>query len=458
MAQPRPRDDNPAADDTETPSKARAVAPEGTGFREREVRAEPGRVRRVLKILGPGFITGSSDDDPTAIGTYATAGASLGYGVLWTALFTFPMMVVAQYISAKIGLASGMGFAQALKRRYSPVILYPAILALVGANVVTAAADIGAIAAAANLLVPIPILALIVPVGLILLALQIWGSYRLIVTVFKWLALTLLAFAGAAILAHPPALIVLRATFVPTLSPDPAFVATLVAIFGTNVSPYLFFWEASQEVEEKVEQGQTTLAERRGTSNTELRYAAWDNVAGMFFSNLMIYFVNLATAATLHATGKTSVNTAADAAQALRPIVGDGATILFAVGMIGSGFLAVPVLTASSGYVVTEIFGWNRGLTETPSRAKQFYAVVALSTLVGILIDLTGVDPIAALFWAAAINGVLAPLFLVLLMLIANNRSIMGVRVNSLKTNVFGWATTSLMLLAAIGLVATLKP
>ena len=439
----------------EVSGKLRAVAPEGTGAREEEIESEPNHLRRLLKFVGPGLITGASDDDPTGIGTYATAGAAFGYSSLWTALVTFPMMATIQYICAKVGLASGRGLANVLRRRYSPWLTYPAILGLVIANTINAGADIGAIAAGVNLIVPIPIAALIVPIGLVLLALQIWCSYRVISNTFKWLALTLVAYVGAALLAHPDWGQVLRNTFLPTIRLDASYMAMLVAILGTNISPYLFFWEASQEVEEKVVHGLTTPWKRRGTSNDELTYAAWDVNIGMFFSNLVIYFVNLSTAATLHAVGKTDVKSAADAAQALRPIAGDAAELLFAVGFIGAGFLAVPVLTASAAYAASETFNWRWGLNERPSVAKHFYGVIVIATLIGMMINFTGINPIDALIYTSILNGVLAPPLLVLVMLIANNEAVMGARVNNPWTNIGGWATTVGMFAAAVGLFLT---
>jgi NRAMP (natural resistance-associated macrophage protein)-like metal ion transporter len=451
----QPPSSDSSSTNAEIADKQRAVAESGTGARETEMRAEPHRFLRVLKILGPGLITGASDDDPTAIATYATAGASLGYATLWTALVTFPLMVTVGYISSKVGLASGMGLASVFRKRYPAGIVYPAVFALLVANTINAGADIGAIAAGINLLLPVPALALVVPVGLILVALQIWGSYRLIVTIFKWLSLALLAYVGAALLAHPEGSALLRGTFVPTIGLDAAFIATLVAIMGTNISPYLFFWQASQEVEDKTLTGRRTVWQRRGTSGPELNFALLDINIGMLFSNLVIYFVEVATAATLNVAGKTEVKSAADAAEALRPLAGNAASLLFAVGLIGAGCLAVPVLTASAAYALSEAFGWRWGLNERPERAKPFYAVIVVAMLVGVLINFLGINPIDALFWSAVLNGVLAPPLLVLLMLVANNREVMGERVNHWGTNVLGWGTTFVMFAAAVGLFLT---
>ncbi|MDE3088488.1 MAG: divalent metal cation transporter, partial [Chloroflexota bacterium] len=388
--------------------------------------------------------------------TYAVAGATLGFGFLWTALVTFPMMTAAQYICAKVGLVTGTGIAGVLRRHYGKWLLYPVILGLVIANTINAGTDIGAIAAAINLLIPIPAVVWIVPIALTLVAFQIFGSYRLIASIFKWLTLALLAYIGAAFFAKLDWGQVLRGTLIPNFSFDGKFLATLVAVLGTTISPYLYFWQASEEVEEEMSMGRKRLWQRKGATEKELEYAAADTTIGMFFSNAVMYFIILATAATLFKSGKTEIQSATDAAQALRPFAGDAASLLLAMGLIGSGLLAVPVLTGSAAYAVAEVRGWNAGLDQKPKRAKQFYAVIAGSTLVGMLINFVGINPIEALFWTAVINGVLAPPLLVVIMLISNNAKIMGNRVNGLGVNLVGWATTVTMIVAAIGLILTL--
>jgi NRAMP (natural resistance-associated macrophage protein)-like metal ion transporter len=423
---------------------------------EAEVEAEPNLVRRFLKILGPGFISGAADDDPSGIGTYAVAGASLGYAPLWTALLTYPLMAAVQLVCAKIGLVTGRGLAGVLREHYPRWLLYGAVIPLFAANTINVGADLGAIAAAINMLVPtLPIPLLVLPIALGILALQIWGSYRLIARVFKWLTLALFAYIGSAILARPDWGEVLRATFIPTISLDQAFLLALVAILGTTISPYLFFWQASEEVEEEVAMGRTQLWRRRGASDRELEYAAVDVNVGMGFSVLVMYFIMLASAATLHESGKTDIQSATDAAEALRPLAGDLSSVLLAVGLIGSGVLAVPILSASAAYALSEAFGWRYGLDQNPGRAKQFYAVIFLATLIGVGIDYLGINPIDALFLTAVINGFVAPPLLVMIMLVANNRKIMGKRTNSRLTNVLGWGAAVVMLLAAGVLVLT---
>jgi NRAMP (natural resistance-associated macrophage protein)-like metal ion transporter len=427
----------------------------GTGSLEAAMSQETNPLKRVLKVLGPGLITGASDDDPSGIGTYATAGASLGFATLWTALITYPLMAAIQFICAKVGMVSGRGLSGVLRQYYPRQLLYPVVIALLIANTINAGADIGAIAAAVNILLPIPPALMIVPIALIIVALQIFGSYRLIANIFKWLTFALFAYIASAFFSKPDIGEVLKGTFIPTLSFDSTFLSTLVAILGTTISPYLFFWQASQEVEEEISMGRRRLWQRKGATDDELKYASWDVNIGMAFSNVVMYFIILATAATLFKAGQTNIQSATDAAQALRPIAGDAAGLLLAIGLIGAGFLAVPILTGSSAYAIAEGLGWPFGLDKKPNRAKQFYVIIAGSTLVGMLINFTGINPIQALFWTAVINGLLAPPLLVVIMLIANNKKVMGKRVNDWRTNTLGWAGTVVMFAAAIALVWT---
>ena len=365
------------------------------------------------------------------------------------------MMTAVQFICAKIGMVTGMGLARVLRYHYPKTLLFPVVAALVIANTINAGTDIGAIAAAVNLLLPIPVAWLVLPIALVILAFQIWGSYRLISQTFKWLTLALFAYIGSAFFARPEAAEVLRGTFVPTFRVDPHFITTLVAILGTTISPYLFFWQASTEVEEEISMGRRSLKTRQGATDAELQYARLDVTTGMFFSNVVMYFIILATAATLFKAGKTNIQSATEAAQALRPLAGDAAYVLLAVGLIGAGFLAVPILTGSSAYAIAEALGWKHGLNERPRRAKLFYAMIVGPTLLGMMVNFIGINPITALFWTAVINGFLAPPLLVIIMLISNNRRIMGERVNGGWANVVGWATTVVMFAAAIGLVVT---
>jgi NRAMP (natural resistance-associated macrophage protein)-like metal ion transporter len=423
------------------------------GVREGEIKREASRLRGVFKILGPGLITGASDDDPSGVGTYAVAGASLGYATLWMAWATFPLMAAVQFIAAKIGIVTGVGIAGVLCRHYPRWIGYSAALSLAVACTINAGADIGAIAAALNLVVPMPGTALVVPIAGVIVALQILGSYRMIARIFTWLTLALLAYIASAIFAVPNAGEVLWRTFVPTVRFDRPFLLTTVAILGTTISPYMWFWQASQEVEEMVDKGQRRLWQRRGATDAELRYAAWDVNIGMVASNVVMYFIILSTAATLFRAGHTDIQSARDAAEALRPLAGNAASTLFALGLIGAGMLAVPVLTGSAAYALGEVFGWKVGFEKPLHAAPQFYGVLLVSTLVGVEINFLGINPIDALFWTAVMFGFLAPPIIVLMIRIANDRRIMGARVNGIGTNLLGWATTLVMAGAAVALV-----
>jgi NRAMP (natural resistance-associated macrophage protein)-like metal ion transporter len=411
-------------------------------------------LRRFLTILGPGFVTGASDDDPSGIATYANAGAGFGYGLLWTALVTFPMMTAVQYACAKIGLVTGRGLAGVLRQHYSRWLLYPAIVALLIANTINVGADLGAIAASVNLILPsIPAAPLVLPIALAILAAQILGSYRLIARVFQWLALALVGYVAAAFLAHPDVGGVLAGTFVPTFSLDRTFLTALVAILGTTISPYLFFWQASNEVEDEKSSGRTQLWQRKGATDEELHYMGLDVGVGMLFSNVVMFFVILATGATLHVQGHTQIGSATDAAQALRPLAGDLASTLLAIGLIGGGVLAVPILSASAAYALSEAFGWRFGLDEHFERAKQFYAVIAAATIVGVGMNLLGINPIEALVVTAVINGLIAPPLLALVMVVSGNSAIMGERVNGRLVSVVGWLTTAVLAVAALALL-----
>lgn len=412
-------------------------------------------IKRLLDRLGPGLITGASDDDPSGIGTYSQAGATLGYATLWTAIVTLPLMIVVQHICAKIGMVSGRGLAGVLNRYYSKKLLYPVVIGLVIANTINAGADIAAISAAINMFVPIPISAMVIPIAIAIVVLQVWGSYRVMVKIFKWLTLSLFAYVIAAFLARPDWYAVARATFVPQIQFTSEYITTIVAILGTTISPYLFFWEASEEVEEEKSEGRKDVNARRGATNKEIKKEKLDTIVGMLFCNLVFYFVIVSAGATLHVSGQTNIQSATGAAQALRPLAGNFATVLFGIGLIGAGLLAVPVLTGSAAFAVAETFGWQSGLDEKPRHAKKFYAVIAASTIVGVVIDFAGINPISALFWTAVINGVVAPPLLVVIMLVANNKRVMGARTNGRWTNVLGWLATVVMFAAAIGMFVT---
>ena len=423
-----------------------------TGGSAAEIAAERNPVKKAGKILGPGFITGASDDDPSGIGTYAVAGATLGLATLWTALLSFPLMASVQNICARIGMVSGQGLAGVLRANYPRPVLYGAVVMLFVANTINVGADLGAVADAVHAVAGVDATWLIVPVAIGILALQVFGSYRLIANTFKWLTLALLAYVVDAVIVHPDLAETLKATLVPTLSSDPRYITTLVAIFGTTISPYLFFWQSSEEVEEEIEMGRTSRAARRGASAAEIRYSAIDTNLGMGFSNLIMYFIILATALTLFKSGTTDIKSAADAAEALKPLLGDLAGIVFATGMIGAALLAIPVLSGSAAYAMAEAFGWRYGLATHWSRARPFYAVIVLSTAIGVALDFAGVNPIDALFYTAILNGVVAPPLLVLVMLAARNTRVMGDQTIGPLLTTLGWLATIAMFLAVAGL------
>jgi NRAMP (natural resistance-associated macrophage protein)-like metal ion transporter len=430
-------------------------ASHASAWRERFALPRHSRTRSALGLLGPGIITGAADDDPCAIGTYAKTGAAFGFSLLWMVPLVYPMMSTAVYLCSKIGMVSGMGIAGVVRDHYSRWLLYPVIIALLAANIIGAGADIGAIAAALHLLVPIPSVIIIIGVTALILTLQIWGSYAMLQKTFKWLALALFAYVGAAVLAKPDLAAVAWGTIRPRFHFNADYLSIFVAVIGTTLSPYVFFWQASQEVEEEIAIGRHHVWQRRGTSDEELTYAAWDVNVGMFFSTLIMYFIVLCTAATLFQAGQTHIDSAYAAAQALRPLAGDAASLLFATGIVGVGILAVPVLTTGPAYALAETFDWAHSLDHPPSYAREFYAIIAISTVVAMCLNFIGVNPINALFWAGVIEGLLSPILLVLIMVITNNEEIMGQHKNSWWLNLLGWATTTVTLLAAAGLIWT---
>jgi NRAMP (natural resistance-associated macrophage protein)-like metal ion transporter len=406
-------------------------------------------VIRYFRTLGPGLVTGASDDDPSGITTYSVAGASLGYSMLWTAVASFPLMAAIQLICARIGLVSGVGLAGALRHHYPRAFLYVACLLLLVANVFNISADLAGMAQSASMLTGLPALPFVVVFGAFLVVFTVYTSYRTFAGYLKWLTAVLLAYIVAAFLARPDWKDALVATVVPRLRWDSGYMATLVGILGTTISPYLFFWQASQEVEEEKGHGRRTLAERRGSTPHELRDAALDVNTGMFFSNLVMYFIILATASTLYRSGQHDIQTARQAAEALRPLAGDAAYLLFALGLIGTGLLAIPVLAGSASYAVAELFGWRSGLNLSPRRGRRFYLVFVGSVVGGVILTFFESNPIRVLFLSAVINGLLAPPLMVLVMLVGNNRKIMGEHINGFWLNLLGWTATLAMTIAA---------
>jgi Mn2+/Fe2+ NRAMP family transporter len=408
-----------------------------------------------FRRIGTGIITGAADDDPSAIGTYASAGARFGLSFLWIAPVLFPMMLVVVYLSAKLGRVYGKGLVAAIRDRYPAWVLYPIMIGTFVGNVISAAADLGGIGAALNLFVPLPIPALVVIVAAGILAVQLLGSYALLRNTFKWLALALLAYVAAAFLARPHLGEVIIGTFVPHVEFSGEFLSIIVACIGTSLSAYIFTWQSNQEVEEQIEDGRRTVAQRRGASDAELGRTRADVVTGMIFSNVILYFIILSTGATLHSAGLTHIETAAQAANALEPLAGSAAKILFAVGMVGVGFLAVPVMTTGAAYNLAQGIGKKSSLTASAREAPFFYITIALVTVVAVLLNFLGFNPMKALVWSGIVQGFSVPPLLCLIVLMTNQRRLMGDQANGTLASAMGWITVGVTSLAAMGLVVT---
>jgi NRAMP (natural resistance-associated macrophage protein)-like metal ion transporter len=411
---------------------------------------------RYFQTLGPGLVTGASDDDPSGIATYSVAGAAYGYGLLWTALFTFPLMAAIQLVCARIGLVTGRGLAGAVRQHYPRWLLLGACFILLVANVFNIAADLGGMAEAAAMLTGLPAIPFVVLFGVGITLVTVYTSYATFARCLKWLTAVLFAYIAAAVLARPNWSAVLLATFVPSFRWHSASVAMLVGILGTTISPYLFFWQASQEVEEEKGRGKRRLAERRGATAHELADARLDVHTGIFFSNLVFFFIILATASTLYRSGHHEIQTARQAAEALRPLAGNAAYLLFGLGLIGTGLLAIPVLAGSASFAVAELFGWRAGLDFKPRSARRFYSVLTGAILCGIVLAIFDTNPIRILFFSAVLNGLLAPPLMVLVMMVGGNRKIMGEHVNGFWLKLLGWTATAVMTAAAIAFFATL--
>ena len=386
---------------------------------------KPNPVRRFFACLGPGVIAGAADDDPSGVTTYSIAGAQLGTAMLWTAFITWPLMGCVQFMCARIGMVTGEGLAGALRKKFPAPLLILASLALLIANTVNIGSDLSGMADAAEMLTGINSHFYVVIFGVAIAVATVMFRYYQIANILKWLALTLFAYVITAFLIGPDWRSVAYATFVPSWPKGHDGWATLVAILGTTISPYLFFWQASQEVEEEKAMGRRMLRQREGASDREIITRKLDVGTGTFFSNLVMYFIILATALTLHKHGITQIETSKQAAEALLPLAGKFAYLLYAVGLIGVGFLAVPTLAGSAAYAFAETFHWQQGLDQKLKHARAFYAVVILSTLVGIALDFVDINPMKALFWTAVINGVLAPFLLVGIWLVASDAVIM---------------------------------
>ncbi|MBZ9856047.1 Nramp family divalent metal transporter [Mesorhizobium sp. CA13] len=409
----------------------------------------------ITRALGLGLITGAADDDCSAIGTYASAGARFGPDLLWTAPVTLPMMYIVVYLSSKLGQVSGRGLFKVISDFYPRWLLWSVLVGVLIGNTIEAAADLGAMSAAVVLFVPLPSNLVVIVVAMIIFALQVFGSYKLIRNIFRWLALALLAYVVSAVLAKPDVISVLRGTLLPKIEFSREYLSIIVAIIGTTLSAYLYTWQSNQEVEEEIAKGRTSLEERKGATEGELRRSRRDILIGMIFSNLIMYFIILSTGSTLYEAGQTQIETAAQAAEALRPLAGDAAGILFAAGVIGVGFLAVPVMTAGAAFDFAQAMGWKNGLNARPRHAPKFYIATGVVTLVAVGLNFLGFNPMKALVWSGIVQGFSTPPLLLLMLIMTNNRKIMGDKVNSRATNILGGVTTVAVFAASAGLVAT---
>lgn len=412
------------------------------------------RLREGLGILGPGLITGAADDDPSGIATYSQAGAQFGMSMLWTVVLTLPLMAAIQVVSARIGYVTGLGLAANIKRSFPRPVLLAVVGLLVVANTLNIAADIAAMAAALQLVVggasPFAVHAYAVGFGMVSLLRQVFVPYQRYVAWLKWLTLSLLAYVMVAFLLAIDWGEVLARTVMPQLAFNTDMLLMVVAVFGTTISPYLFFWQASQEVEDK----QIAMPRSARQVRLHLRRIKWDTGIGMAFSNAVAFFIILATAVTLHVAGLTDIQTSAQAAQALRPVAGENAFLLFAMGIVATGLLAVPVLAGSAAYAVAEAAGWQGSLALRLERGqgRGFYAIIAAATLGGVALCFAPLDPVRGLFWAAVINGVISVPIMAVMMLLATRRAVMGGHVISPRLRWVGWLATGLMGLVVVAM------
>jgi NRAMP (natural resistance-associated macrophage protein)-like metal ion transporter len=410
-------------------------------------------MRLLLNSLGPGIITGAADDDPSGIATYSVAGAQLGTRLLWTAFLTWPLMAAVQIMCARIGMVSGRGLAGNLKLRFPGWILATFVIALLAANTINIGADLAGMADAAEMLTGINSRAYVVVFALLISGATIWLRYRQIASVLKWLVLVLFAYPVTAFVAGVNWQQVFHDTFVPSFPHTSGEWSTFVAILGTTISPYLFFWQASQEIEEEKAAGRKSIAARKGATREELELRQVDVNCGAFFSNLVMFFIILTTSATLNRHGITHIETSRQAADALRPLAGRFAATLFTVGIVGVGFLAIPTLAGSAAYACAETLRWREGLDKKMKQARSFYGVILFSTAVGVGLNFAGVNPVKALYWSAVINGLLAPFLLVAILVVASDKKLMQGQPSSPLSKALVAITTAAMFAAGVAML-----
>jgi NRAMP (natural resistance-associated macrophage protein)-like metal ion transporter len=413
---------------------------------------------KLLEILGPGLITGASDDDPSGIATYSQAGAQFGYAIGWTMLFTYPLMCAIQLISAQIGRVTGRGIAGNMRRHMPAWVLYGIVALLLGANTINIGADLGAMAAALKLLVPIPMPVGVAAFTIVSVVLQIFVRYSRYVSVLKWLTLSLFAYVATVFIVGVPWSHAISGILLPRMKFSSDYLTVIVAVLGTTISPYLFFWQAGEEVEKEKEDDEAQplkiAPEQAPAEMTRIRV---DTYLGMALSNIVALAIIITTAATLNAHGVTNIATSSQAAQALKPIAGPFAFAIFAIGIIGTGLLSVPVMAGSAAYAMGETFKWPVGLAMKAKRAKAFYGTIAVAFILGALLNFSPLDPIKALFWSAVVNGVVAVPVMVMMMILACRKMVMGEFILGPALRIFGWAATGAMALAAVGMFATIQ-
>jgi NRAMP (natural resistance-associated macrophage protein)-like metal ion transporter len=417
------------------------------------------KIKKFLKILGPGFITGAADDDPSGIGTYSQTGAQFGYSQLWTALFSFPFMAVVQEMCGRIGLVTGHGLSNVIRTNYSKKVLFGCVGLLFFANTVNIGADLGAIAATGQLLLGIPFIAWLLAITTVTLLLQIFVPYPSYARYLKYMGLSLFAYIIVAFIVKQPWQHIGMKTIVPRITLSKVYLLNIVAILGTTISPYLFFWEADQEAEEDYAQHRVKQYGKGIPKivSGDVKAMQIDNLIGMLFSNVVMFFIIVTAASTLGAHGIKSITTANQAAEALRPLAGNFTYLLFATGIIGVGLLAVPILAGSASYALMEALGWKAGLGLKFKQAHAFYITIALATLLGGLLNFVGIKPFQMLYYTAILNGVIAPPLMFMLMRIANDKTIMGKYTNGRFSNVMGWTITTIMAVCAIALLITIS-
>lgn len=415
------------------------------------------RANKYLKNLGPGLISGAADDDPSGIATYSQTGAQYGFSLLWLSAWTYPLMATVQEMCARIALVTGRGLASNIKHAYSKKVLYICTALLFIANTLNIGANLGAMAKAVQLIYPgIGFALLVIGIGIITLLLQVFIPYNQYAKYLKWLAISLFAYVATGLIIHMNWGEIIYRGIIPSITFSKEQLLLITAILGTTISPYLFFWQTSQEVEEEISQGKVTAHMRRGTNSKDIKKMRFDVWSGMLLSNVVMFFIIAVCGSTLYANGITNIETASDAAQALKPLAGNFAYILFSLGIIGTGMLAIPVLAGSTAYAISESMGWKEGLYRKLNEARAFYGVIIISIVVGIIINFIGIDPIKALIYSAIANGIVAPVILVCIVHISSNEKIMGSHKNGKVARIVGWFVTILMSVTAIATLYSL--